>query len=509
MIPVNDTPPQNGLNVWLDAAYTGSVMYQETTGDSFAFMGDNVGRWVSRHNGNNACTFDRLGADACQAVWSYDPVRQINLRPVVCISGGPGRFSLDPLQGVATGTGWTVVAVWRLRYASTGTATGHPFAVNGGRDVQFGNATWSESLGTAKPRDVITNLNSSPLNAPDGTVFCALWDYQPSTGTLRWGVMTAQGTVAAVAGTVNETDEVAWRTGLAPVVNGMGSTRALDLAELMVWSRAITSNHIPGNRNVLAPSSEQTTVIRDYLGVKWGFNGSLLLAASPTALPAPYGPNFPDASQIDLPVGTMVKTWNTRNIPLIDSGSGHEVVLTASGRLGLNNAKSGGNGLSFNTSVAPFSKMAVDNRTWTVVFQMNSWASAATLLSWVSALNLVWRPFLTPVRKVQLQRAGFLIDVFAGNLPLGVTNVVSFSWATNGTTTAGLCYKFNGDPTVTTSLTGSSVWTEPTAGTLSNIVVTPPPSQSNYTLMELSFTEGIRTAAEMDALHQAMVTKWG
>lgn len=65
-------PPQSGLALWLDAAYSGSLMFADPAGATHSPMGGSVGRWVSRVNGLNlACTFDRLGADKAEAVWTY------------------------------------------------------------------------------------------------------------------------------------------------------------------------------------------------------------------------------------------------------------------------------------------------------------------------------------------------------------------------------------------------------------------------------------------------------
>ena len=98
-----------------------------------------------------------------------------------------------------------------------------------------------------------------------------MWTFEPPN-VLRWSVVTQDGRAGVWSGNISEAVEVGWRTGTAPVVNGVGPTRALDLAELLVWTRATTI-------------SERTAVVQGYLGAKWGFNGLLMFSAAVNALP--------------------------------------------------------------------------------------------------------------------------------------------------------------------------------------------------------------------------------
>lgn len=173
-----------------------------------------------------------------------------------------------------------VAAVWRVRLpASPTAAAGHPFAVNDGTVVRFGYKEWIEGLGVGVPRTVVTNLATSVLAVYDGLVCCAVWDFQPASGTLRWSLATQDGQAGAWVGAVSGASESSWRTGPAPVVNGMGGTRSLDLAELLVWNRSLSAN-------------ERAGVVQGYLGPKWGFSGSSLLDAATYVIPVPVGAVF-------------------------------------------------------------------------------------------------------------------------------------------------------------------------------------------------------------------------
>lgn len=103
-----------------------------------------------------------------------------------------------PLLTTITGD-WTVAAVWRVRFNSNGSATGHPFAPNGGSGIQFGDNEWREGMGLNAPLKVMNNIQNSPLGIVEGTGCLGVWDYQTSQG-LRWALVTDGGGVVSYSG---------------------------------------------------------------------------------------------------------------------------------------------------------------------------------------------------------------------------------------------------------------------------------------------------------------------
>lgn len=537
LVSVPISPPVNGMVLWLDAAYSGSLMSRETTGGAPSLMGGYVGRWASRVNGQQqACTFASPAVWSCPGPtplgWARSPrtiasTQWARHRPcerdrrIWCVYPEPGRVCDGPsgrthaslLTEITEATGWTVAAVWRVRTGSTA----HPFAVGA---AQFGDTAWMEGLGVDSPRTVMPDIKGTPLAVVNGTACLAIWDFDPTrTLALRWAVVTDAGKVYACAGSVTESG---WRAGTSPLVRG-----TLDLAELLVWRRPLTT-------------TEQFTVIRDYLGSKWGLNGTSLLQSVPVSLPSPpISPTaYPNASTVLSAGGTVnasLTAWSSDMMSLWDDPTtrgtkqvGHWLVYM-SGRIGVNNAMRGpvdSQGLTLNTAVTPLSNLPAHNRTFTYVFRLHRTTTINTRLFGYNTqgahggLSFLWAGGTTwRLDRTQNGAGTWSHTVRTGTaLAVETTHVLTFSVqgspsqvgrdAYRTDATQAYCRSLLNTGSVVASSNNAASWLDPASLSGGTFQASPSAAHFGITVFRMFQTDGVLSDAQMLNLNTQMLTDW-
>ena len=236
------TPMPPAPDIWLDST---RAVYVDSAANTPAKPFTRVRVWKDSGRWGNHCTF----ATQCNAVYHTGPIHpghhrlrsvvalreRINAKlPVVRIASGPGTFAFNPLQNTST-TGYTVVAVWRTIAAVDG-GGGHPLSASAPTSV-LGDAGWKERLGT----EMACWVTPHPATAlQGGTVVLGYWERTPD-GQSAWRLNTLDGTGGVTwTGTLPVATLPDWQVG--------SSGRGLELAQLMVWRRVLTS----AERGVLA-----------------------------------------------------------------------------------------------------------------------------------------------------------------------------------------------------------------------------------------------------------------
>ena len=270
VLPVSLPTP----TTWLDATHLRSL-WSDRAGTSAAVASGAVCRWTDRTGNGHDCLFP----SASPARWGTGAALCVNGKAVVAASA-PGTFATNPVGAVTSAGNYTVVAVWRVTAGG-----GHPFAV--GTTADFTNDEWKEAIDNTSMR---TMPSPGSLGAGTGSVVAALWTRAATTVTFRMagsGVSTGYAWSAAVAGT-------AW-AATAPTV-GTANKSGLHLAELLVWSVALTT------------AQQQT--LADYLLARWGQTFSP--TATPSTLPSPT-PTQTDGVQLAIDATGVSDAVGTTN----------------------------------------------------------------------------------------------------------------------------------------------------------------------------------------------------
>jgi hypothetical protein len=121
---------------WLDAAHPGSL-FSDAGGTVYAVPNGRVRVWHDRSGNGRHCTLTT-------GSWLTGLTDRVNRLPVVRIGSSPGTFALAPWDaGTVVASGFTVLAVWKVRADNRG-GGGHPFSLNNAG--VFGLSSWKEGL---------------------------------------------------------------------------------------------------------------------------------------------------------------------------------------------------------------------------------------------------------------------------------------------------------------------------------------------------------------------------
>ena len=165
-VPLPTAVPSPGV-CWFDAQARGTLFRDD--GQTLpALPGGGVRHWRSRVGDH------RLAVPAGAGLLLAGGMEAVNGRPVVSLPTGTALATgASPLAGTLA-SGFTVVALWRLRAAG-----GHPL---GGTDALLDPTQWRETLGVDTYRDLPTPTS---LGAALGDVCLGLWMRSPG-GDVRW-----------------------------------------------------------------------------------------------------------------------------------------------------------------------------------------------------------------------------------------------------------------------------------------------------------------------------------
>ena len=285
-LPSAVSPPSS---CWFDAQARGTL-FRDDAGTLPAVPGGAVRRWQSR--------VGTLSVAAPAGVLLAGGMEAVSGHPVVGLPGGGG----PPVVLGAT-TGFTVVALWRLRPNGA-----HPL---GAGCARLAPDAWVETLGVDVERALPT---PAALGAAAGDVLLGLWMRTP-TGTVLWRLGglgdTTGGGYGWTAGRAAE--GLVWPGRWCAVAAG---GPPLELAELMVWDAPLAD----GARRAL----------QAHLAAKWGLpalaaalTAPALVAAVPAAAAVLVAPALTwdalapgsvleaDGATVCQRDGQPMKTWRT------------------------------------------------------------------------------------------------------------------------------------------------------------------------------------------------------
>ena len=312
------------------------------------------------------------------------------------------------------------------------------------------------------------------------------------------------------------------------MVNGVGGGRALDLAELLVWTRATTT-------------TERASLV-EYLGNKWGFNGAPVLSVTAAALPPALGylpptapaSTMPDASALVdygyaagdlLPDwwSTLMYLWEDPALANPTAPNNHSLVLT-NGRYGVNNSVPRGRaatpGMILRIPRTPLGDLPMHEYWWTLVFRFNAsyTAGGAFLkLSTGSANNelmLYWTGSAWALRRNRTLPT-------AKTWELGITGTSSPQFQPYVTQMVSFCYHQENTVTAVSAMNNYSLvgpvssdvlWGDPTQSIdTPRLQLTPSANDHNITLFEIQRTaRTTRSGWQYDQrqVHASLFNKW-
>ena len=234
-------PVPNAL--WLDSSKASSVLTD--SGIVANHLQQKVAMWQDQSGNNHHATFA-----SPYALLGFSPAVAINGRPLVRIRAAPGMMPPGVLSSIGSGP-FVIVAVWVPSFVGGG---GHPFNVNG--QGRFSEEVWTEGVASDFMRTFPDP--GAELQITDFTPLVSIWERTGSTITVRLNnVKTDPASGGWVWSASNQADS-AW---IAHSLTIGGSSRSLDVGEVMVWEGATAED---------VQSEMGRDALRVHLFQKWG-----------------------------------------------------------------------------------------------------------------------------------------------------------------------------------------------------------------------------------------------